>query len=358
MSSIGRTPHRIVATWYYEQDPDEGGEYAQMRGNSSSERFRDVYRRCIAVFFITARIANPDADLVLVANRPWRRDASAVARRTHSLLEAAGVTSLVSPYTLMPPPLWPIAWRNQFFVIDALEALNRATEPDDLITLFDSDVVWVARERTGALWDRLAETGSLTLDLDYPPDHDINGLSRRQMTRLATELELNIDGPGVLPYSGGELIGVSAHIAGLLSARARCIWPRIVERFESGRFVGMDEAHLLSMLYSDLGISTGDARPFIKRLWTQPFRYRNVAFADQNLALWHVPAEKRYGLRRLYEALGDWTPSGDESWADPKVLGRYLGIPRNTPEKIVRDTSRAVAIRGRSLLEAIGVASD
>ena len=159
-------------------------------------------------------------------------------------------------------------------------------------------------------------------------------------------------------YSGGELVGLSADSAGSLCASARRVWPRVVECFEAARFPGMDEAHLLSMLYADLGFSTGDARPFIKRLWTQPFRYRNVESQDQNLALWHVPAEKRYGLRRLFGTVSDWTPAQTPLWANPRVLGRYVGIPKNTPVKFLRDTSRAVTIRGRALLETIGGESD
>jgi hypothetical protein len=336
----------IVATWYYEQEATEGGEYAQMRGDSSSEAFRDVYRRCVAVFFTTARIANPDAELVLVLNRPWRSEASAVARDVRAMLERAGVELRVCPYSFAPPSGWPTTWRNQFFVFDALEVLAAIAASDDAILLLDSDIVWSGSERTAALWDLLLEAGSLTIHMDYEPERDVNGLTRSEMTRLAVELGLETGSHDVLPYSGGELVGLTGAAAGALCARALKVWPGIITRFEESRLRGMEEAHLLSMLYADLGLVTGNAAPFIKRLWTQPLKYRNRSRGDEELALWHVPAEKRYGLSRLYEALasGALDPS-EPTWARPSVLGRYVGVPRNCAQKVVQDVADAVSSR-------------
>ena len=155
----------------------------------------------------------------------------------------------------------------------------------------------------------------------------------------------------MLPYCGGELVGLAGGIAGDVCAGAREIWPRVVARHESFELQGLDEAHILSMLYANLGLPTGNAKPFIKRLWTQPFRYRNTAPGDEALALWHVPAEKRYGLRRLYRALSARCLSGDAAtWVRPAILGPFLGVPRNTAEKLVRDTISASFSRVRGVL--------
>jgi hypothetical protein len=189
------------------------------------------------------------------------------------------------------------------------------------------------------------------MEMAYAPDHEINGLSRRAMTALAVDLGLDTRGMRALPYSGGELVGLSARVTDELSTIARQVWPRVVEYFEEGRIAGMDEAHLLSMVYSHLGVRTGDANAFIRRLWTQPFRTRNVAPEDVNLALWHVPAEKRYGLRRLFDRVSDWTPAQTQL-VGPEVLGRYLGVPENTWAKVLRDTGSAAATRGRSVLDS------
>ncbi len=346
-SPHARTRRRaIVATWFYEQDAKEGGAYAQVRGDSSSEAFRDVYRRCIAVFFFTARAANPDADLALVLNRPWRAEASPVAKDVRTMLELLRVTLHVRPYSFSPPSDWPAAWRNQFFVFDALEALVSAAAPDDLIMLLDSDVVWSNSERTPRLWSRLAETASLTVHIDYPPDRRVNGMTRSEMTQLARSLGLGTGRSTTLPYCGGELVGLSGDAAHRVCARAREVWPGILAHHARSTVPGMEEAHLLSMLYADLGLPTGNAASFIKRLWTQPLRFQNTAPGDEDLALWHVPAEKRYGLRRLYEALA--RRRHDESLGSPSVLGSYVGVPKNTRVKVVRDVTRASTSRVRA----------
>ena len=80
--------------------------------------------------------------------------------------------------------------------------------------------------------------------------------------------------------------------------RARELWPKLVALHEKSDLEGMDEAHVLSMLYATLGLVTGDAAPFVKRLWTQPFRCRNTAPGDEALALWHVPRRSDTSLRR------------------------------------------------------------
>jgi hypothetical protein len=340
----------VVATWFYEQDEVEGGAYAQMRGDSSSEAYRDVYRRCLGVFFRTARIANPQAELVLVLNRPWRRDASKVADEVGALFESVRVTTRVCGYTFSPPRTWPQAWRNQFFVLDALGELAAASSSNDSIVLLDCDVVWSCSERTRVLWSELRAARSLTMHMDYAPDQPVNGMARRDMTRLALDLGLETDNHGVLPYCGGELVGLAGGTAAAVYAGARDVWPKIVARHERSELWGMDEAHVLSMLYANLGLTTGNAAPYVKRLWTQPFRYRNTAPGDEDLALWHVPAEKRYGLRRLYDALSRMPDTDAVTWVRPATLGPYLGVPRNTAQKVVRDTASASFSRVRGVL--------
>ena len=185
--------------------------------------------------------------------------------------------------------------------------------------------------------------------MDYAPDRPVNGMTRRAMTGLAADLGLRTDARDVLPYCGGELIGLAGGIASDVSAGAREIWTKVVARHESSELQGIDEAHILSMLYANLGLATGNATPFIKRLWTQPFRYRNTAPGDEALALWHVPAEKRYGLRRLYRALSRMSDGDAATWVRPATLGPFLGVPRNSAQKLVRDTVSASFSRVRGV---------
>jgi hypothetical protein len=188
------------------------------------------------------------------------------------------------------------------------------------------------------------------MHMDYAPDRNVNGMKRREMTRLAVDLGLHANARDTLPYCGGELVDLAGDTAGAVCTGARELWPRLVARHEKSELEGIEEAHVFSMLYASLELVTGNATRFVKRLWTQPFRYRNTAPGDEELALWHVPAEKRYGLRRLYGVLSSMPENDATAWLRPAALGPYLGVPRNTREKVVRDTASAYLSRVRGLL--------
>jgi len=73
----------------------------------------------------------------------------------------------------------------------------------------------------------------------------------------------------------------------------------------------------------------------MKRIWTNPAFYRNVSDADTTLAIWHLPAEKTYGLRRLYDFFMDSGMFGlDIPDADfLKIVQETLGVPHLTLRK-------------------------
>ena len=134
-----------------------------------SERYRDAYRRCLAVFFVTARIANPDSDLVLVVNRPWRPDASQVSCRNAVIARIGGRYGYIRDFVLVRAATI-VAYRlaQPVLRLQRAEVIHAITDPHDLIMLLDSDVVWTALERTDAVWGRLGAAGSLTMELGIP----------------------------------------------------------------------------------------------------------------------------------------------------------------------------------------------
>lgn len=217
-------PSRVISTWFYENSVEEGGQYAQVRGSSSSEQFRDIYRRCVGVFFASARRANPAARLLLYSNAPWgarSSDADEVGR----LLAALHVEQVVVSYSHVPPDSWPKAWRNQFFVFDVLRDLVQRYEPADLAVVLDSDVVWSGHNSTELMWRHMAVDGLLTYDVGYAPDHVVNGLSRRMLTRMGEAtgvLCLRQDNP--IPYMGGEFVGGGLAVSANCSVSVMNYW--------------------------------------------------------------------------------------------------------------------------------------
>lgn len=99
--------------------------------------------------------------------------------------------------------------------------------------------------------------------------------------------------------------------------------------------------------------SGDDARreePVRIRLWTTLLRDHNAAPEAFALTLWNVPAEKRYDIRRLFEAVRDfespfWTlPPGP---APAACQGYHLGIPHRSPDKFASDFRNAVRFKVR-----------
>lgn len=339
-------PSRVISTWFYENALDEGGQYAQVRGDSSSEEFRDIYRRYIGVFFASARRANPAARLLLYLNTPWNGTRSSDAEEVNQLLALLDVEQVVVPYHHMPPDSWSKAWWNQFFVLDVLEDLVQRCDPVEVAVVLDSDIVWNSRGSAETMWRRMVVDELLTYDVGYSPDHVVNGLSRRMLTQLGVEIEI----PGLsqdypVSYMGGEFIGGTISRLEALVGICGEYWARLMERHANDSTLVFEEAHLLSLAYAGLGAHTGNANPFVRRLWTQPLKPRNVHVTDRDLALWHVPAEKKYGLRRVFRQyvthghLTSFLSMSPERFQ--RVIPGMLGIPRNSVGKGVADVTAA-----------------
>jgi len=339
---------RIVSTWYYEQDAAEGGSYAQVRGDSSAESFRDVYRRCLMVFFVTARRSDPTAELVLYVNSPLRADVSADAAALLYVLTSCSVKVHQLEYTYRPPSTWQHRWRNQFFVFDVLTDLATRTDAGDLLTIIDSDVVWSGTSGTEHFWEQLRKDGAVTYWLPYEPDLRVNGLSRHELTKLAADLGAPPN--ATLHISGGELIALTGHVAQKVVAEATMLWPELLRRHEAGMLTVGEESHLFSLILHRLDVPQGAGHEYIKRMWTQVFKYRNVGPGDEDLPLWHVPAEKRYGLERIADSIIGRGPEKfinmpQRSFAE--LLMRELAVPRSSARKTVSDLSRAAVRRMR-----------
>lgn len=333
-----------ISTWFYTQSKQEGGDYAQVRGDSSTEAFRDVYRRCLGVFFLSARKANPDAQLVLYLNKPWDVSSSKVALEVWQLLEYLKVSIEVIQYKHHPPASFSQSWRNQFFVLDVLAHLAAKIREHDCWMILDSDIVWSTRG-TERLWSELSTRGTSTYVVGYPRSKPVNGISVEGLRALAEKAFLDLAAP--LEYSGGEFLGGNGASINDLRNKSESVWTALMAAHQTNHEIQFEEAHLLSLSYALLGVAPGGVDPYIRRLWTQPFKYQNVESKDAALALWHVPAEKKYGIRRLYVNVVQNYEGAlllePERWVR-KCQGQ-LGIPSNSISKVARDAGRAITAR-------------
>ncbi len=342
--------HVTIGTWMYGEPEGEESFYPAVGGNTSAPSFQAVYWRCVATFFATSARQNPHAHHVLFTNfeQVPRVDGFDLA----ALLARLGVETVRLPFTYLPPEGYFGSWRNQFYIFDIIHHLAGRLAPDDTALVLDSDCVWVrpADEMVGAT----AACGLLTYEVAYPEGMDVHGLSRRDMGALYRDLlgadwtgtDEPVAVPAAPPYHGGELFAATGRAVQQVAERIDPLWDEMLGRFRRGAPKFNEEAQALSFLYHALGYPGGTADPFIRRIWTTLFRSEPALPSDQDLTLWHLPAEKRYGIRYLFEGMKRersrfWTtPLGEPFRA---YLGRQLGVPRRTPQKLIRDTASGLA---------------
>lgn len=99
-------------------------------------------------------------------------------------------------------------------------------------------------------------------------------------------------------YKGGELIGVTSDLIPELLDCYSELWKFNYKLYERKQTKLNEEAHFLSVIYHHLGFDESIANRYIKRMWTA-VKCDNVEPGDENLALWHLPAEKKYLFERM-----------------------------------------------------------
>lgn len=338
-------PATTLSTWLYAEPPGEESEYPQVvgQGAPSSTRFQAVYWRCVAVFFASAARWTPGARLALATN--VEAVPSVDGHDLAELLDRLGVEVVWLDYTFQPPAGYYGAWRNQFYVFDVVRWLAGRLADDDVGMVLDSDCVWA--RPAGRMAAMTRRHGALTYDLGLPEDGAQNGLTLAQMGVLYADLAPTLGGAAPAsppPYLGGELVAATGAVLREIDALAAELWPEMLRRHGAGLPQFNEEAHALSWVYHRLGIPYGTANPYLRRIWTTLTHGDDAHAPDLDLTAWHVPGEKRYGLRRVFAEVVDpaspfWSLGGD-AWR--RHVGGQVGLPRRSLRKWALDVPVAV----------------
>jgi len=330
----------LLATWFHGDTAELRGEYAQMIGDSTSPKHWETYQNCVDLLLASARRWNADVRLAVVLN-PAAAEVLTEERRAR--WTASGATVLVAENTHRVPPGFHGQWQNQFFVLDCLRALAGVAEPRESVVLLDSDCL-VTRP-LDELDDVVQRHGRAFYPVAFPAEAVVNGLSRVDLATLAAELHGGCE-ESELPYLGGEFFAFRADLLTEDLDRIDKAFAWTLDRAQAGLSRPNEEAQLITVVVAP-GLSGEEfVEKTIRRIWTQPWQLRNADPADLDLAVWHVPAEKRTGLPRVHRAYltADswfWTSSREE-WLER--VGRLVGVPAYRPGKALAD-ARALAHR-------------
>lgn len=328
----------LLATGFVSDQPDEGTTFPSAGGNSGDPKVQAVYWRCIVALFASARLTNPDQRLALFSNvSPPRVDGVEVGE----VLARYGVELHSVPLKARLAGNSTGSWGNVLYYHDIMNALA-LTEAEDLrVAIVDSDVLVTAPlAPLFALLDDHAFAG-------YPvgqrgASDAVNGLTIGEMDRIARAL--GAVGPDLAVHFGGELflttLAAWRQHEGLFGGLLR----DAMSGSGQGRGI-VTEEHVFTVAFAVLRGIVADASGQIKRIWTSP-RFNTARPGDERLALWHLPAEKRYGLRDLFGSLARaGFPVAMEPARFHQLAMRLCGVPSKGVRKVVHDGVRQVAAK-------------
>jgi hypothetical protein len=334
----------VVASWIVLDDAESATAFPSAGRNSASADFQRIYWRCIAVYFLTARIHNPAVRLMLYANvDPDAAAPPEIAAALHAL--GVGFRRVVP--TLRLPRGSVSAFGNQFYVLDVIR--DFATHEDgDALVLTDSDCVW--RGSVAGIEAALRDHDCLLYTLrpadqkGYEVGRLMNGMSRARMTEIA-QAAFAFPADRQVQYHGGEFFAATRGFCRDIQPRVATLWRRAVAEAALPDSI-KEEAHFLSIIAEGMGVSPETANVFIRRIWTN-FEDLNPVPADSELTVWHLPAEKRFGFRRLWRYL----QTSERNWQSftpaeiNRLTARYMGVPRRGAVKLVRDVAEKLRER-------------
>lgn len=335
------------STWMYEENQADGGYYFQVGGDASSAKKKLIYWRCVLVFFTLAHHhckSRDDIKLCLFTNVETLPVVDGIDLRAY--LEKLDVKIIKLEYRWRPQ--FPSReWYNQFYVFDILDYFEVHAEEHDHFIVADSDCLVV--DDLAALFDTVISSGYLAIDVKTSPDEDINGINRRAAALLYGALG-GTRQPLIAPYFGGEFFGISGRLLGPILAISRDAFQINNRRASSGLSYLTEEAHLLSYAFVQLDIIEQNADLFVRRIWTT-WKSNNTELADLGLLIWHVPAEKIFGIRTIANRLASAyrkrksTPDLTKS-----LLSRRLGVGKRRFTKLAWTLAYAVVRRARARL--------
>lgn len=283
----------LVVEYLYFHGADERFNYPNVRARSA-HAIAVRYLECALVQTASLRLQEVDVDIALVTNLT---DHDALGKEAARLLEAIasyGVEMLVADYEHHGDSTVP-QFQSSRYVLDAIVAAADPALPDRRLWFTDTDCVW----HDAAVVSRAARAVAPAIGvivLDYPPDYDINGITREGLGQLGARLG---DCEPVPPLVGGELItGTSGELVELVSA---C---EVLDRELAAIDEPLSTEQQLFSLAGGLGrLRFADLSEVAQRVQTGP-RHGAPRPADPAaLGLWHLPAEKGLSLRRTAREL-------------------------------------------------------
>lgn len=337
-------PQACIVSSIILDDEGEATEFPSAGQDSASSEFQLIYWHCVALCLMTSVTHNPDCPHLLFCNKhiPSVAPPDVVAN-----LSALGVVFVELPLTYRLPEGSISRWGNVFYILDIIEYFVDRLAYDILI-FTDADCIW--RKSARGITERLAIRDCLVYSLrpedqkNYEGDVLLNGMSRKKMVAVLDEVfhKRLADTP---PHNGGEFFAATRRYCAAILPQIKTLWDYACQHAPETDSIKTEE-HFLNILAWANDVQSYTADGIVRRLWTN-FGDVNVRASDTELIIWHLPAEKKFGFRRMWHAyLGAgkaWNTLTAE--AVNARSARFMGIPRRGAVKLGQDLLQKAASR-------------
>lgn len=297
----------FLSTWFYTSPLGENIYYPGVGSNSSDWKFQKNYWHCILTFFdrLYRFKSNNliDASFLLFLNEELPCDAIADQLDIKKYLSCRDVDVLS-----FSPGFSGVdktkTFSSQFFIYDVLESAYSRLRDGDTLILVDSDVLPL-NPINDRFFESLHSCGQAFYILDWQRDYVNNDLSLDQFVDILVRSCRNgeslkeefLSNPF---FVGGEFLAFTKSGLGFFLDSVSRMSPLAIG--ESGLSIQTEE-HLNTIALLSSEKKYHSAIDIIRRVWTDPAKYRNVLNSDRGLPFVHLPAEKLQGFYHYYHQI-------------------------------------------------------
>ena len=251
----------------------------------------ETYLKMAFVSLKTAKINNPDCSVVLVTNESL----------SDGFLELFNKADIGINYVPLKKFIMPsnFEWEFAFYKLEALDYIVSQEKYDNILAL-DTDTY--VNGNLNALWDECVYDIPLLMPLNVGCKSPVRNSIIKDYQKLS-----HVNYP--VTQFGGEFIAGSRGALKIFIENVDALYDEIKHNnFDISENSG-DEA-LISMAMAKE--SYNNAGSFIQRYWTRRAFY-NASSNWEWTPIWHLPAEKNYGLLIMYKYLtkNNKMPSAD-----------------------------------------------
>lgn len=253
-----------------------------MKGMPDSQLIYDIYIKNAVVSLLTVKKHNPDTDVALVINVD-------LAEKWKQLFRENSIIVLKCPFEhfKMSPD---IVYSLSYYKLCAFKFVLQSTNYDRFCFL-DCDTFGV--KSFARIWEE-ADSAFLMI----PNDSTIDSKIRNELIQIYAQLEGRIDRK--IPHiSSGFIAGIREDLLEVLM-RCEAVYDEL-NKMNAVKPQGGDEV-IWSLALADYPGRTYSPKAYclLSSVGAREYWVDKADFEDENIIMWHLPAEKRYALIWAY----------------------------------------------------------